>query len=100
MLSGELDGCLYVFRYSSVDPDDRHTSLLAWHAKRSVEIAGLDRSVGKGVCLPVGVFSGPGLVRTPDTVEPTSANISAVSCSRVVARCGRRHWMDQGLGDL
>src|SRR6266705_2029432 len=53
----EFDSCLDVFRRSSIDSNDWHTSLLARNAKSSVQVAGLDRPVGKSVCFPVGVFS-------------------------------------------
>ena len=79
MLRGEFDGFLDILRRSGVDPNDRHAPLLAWNAERSVEVAGLDRPVGKGVGLPVGVFSSARLVRTPDTVEPPSLDIRTVS---------------------
>ncbi len=79
MLRSEFDGCLDIFRSSGVDADDGHAPLFAWNAEGSVEVAGLGRPVGKGVGLPVGVFSSARLVRTPDTVVPASADIRAVS---------------------
>jgi len=79
VLRGEFNGFLDILRRPGVDPDDRHAPLLAWNAKRSVEVASLDCPVGKGVGLPVGVFSSTRLIRTPDTVVPTSEDIRAVS---------------------
>jgi len=99
VLPGKSDSFLDVFRRSGVDSDDRHAPLSARNAERGVDIAALDRPVGKGPRLPVGVFSGPGLVRTPGGVVPASKDISTVSCGRVVARSGWRDRMDQWLRD-
>ena len=79
MLRGEFDCCLDVLGCSGIDADDGHAPLLAWNAEGSVEVAGLDGPVGKGVGLPVGVFSSTRLVRTPDTVVPASNSVRAVS---------------------
>jgi len=57
VLRGEFDCCLDVLGCSGIDADDGHAPLLAWNAEGSVEVAGLDGPVGKGVGLPVGVFS-------------------------------------------
>jgi len=99
VLPGKFDGFLDVFRRPCVDSDDRHVPLSARNAKRRVEIAALDGPVGKGPRLPVGVLSSPGLIRTPDAVVPASEDIRAASCGRVVARSGRRDWVDQWLRD-
>ena len=79
MLRGEFDGFLDILRRSGVDPDDRDAPLLAWNAERSVKVASLDCPIGKGVGLPVGVFSSTRLIRTPDTIVPASEDIRAVS---------------------
>ena len=100
MLSCEFDSSLHVLWPSSIDPDDRHISLQARNAQRDVKIASLNRPVGEGMSFPIGVLSRPRLVRAPDTVEPASLNIRATSCSRVAARRGWRHWIDDGLRDL
>ena len=99
MLAGEFDRFLDVFRRPGVDSDDRHAPLSARNAERGVEIAALNRPVGKGVRLPVGELSSPGLTRTPGAVAPASKDISAVPRGRVVARSGWRDWMDQWLRD-
>ena len=91
MLRDEFDGCLDVFRGSGVDADDRHAPLLAWNAEGRVEVAGLGRPVGKGVGLPVGELGSARLVRTPDAVVPSRADIRA---GRVVTRSGWRHRVD------
>ena len=100
MVPGEFDSFLDVLRRSGVDADHRHVPLLTRDAERGVEVAALDRPVGKGVGLVVGVFSSTGLVRTPETVEPASDDISTISCSRVVARGGRWDGVDQWLRDF
>ena len=79
MLHSEFNCFLDVFRCSGIDADDWYAPLLAWNTESSVEIEGLDCPIRKGVGLPVGVFSSARLIRTPDTVEPTSADIRAVS---------------------
>ena len=99
VLPGKFDGFLDVFRRPRVDSNDRHAPLSARNPERGVEIAALDRPVGKCVRLPVGVLSSPGLIRAPDTVVPAGKDISAVSCSRVVARSGWRDRVDQWLRD-
>ena len=40
------------------------------------------------------------LVRTPETIVPPSADVSAVSCGRVVARCGMWDRVEERLGDF
>ena len=99
MLPGEFDSLLDVFRRSGVDSDDRHAPLSARNAERGVEIAAVDRPVGKGPRLPVGVLSSSGLISTPGAVVPASTDISAVTCGRVVARSGWRDRVDQWLRD-
>ena len=99
MLPGKFDGFLDVFRRPRVDSDDRHAPLSTRNAERGVEIAALNRPVGKCVRLPVGVLSSPGLIRTPDTIVPASEDIGAVACSRVIARSGWWDWVDQRLRD-
>ena len=99
VLPSKSDSFLDVFWRSGVDSDDRHAPLSARNAERGVEIAALDGPVGKGPRLPVGVFSGPGLVRTPGGVVPSSKDIGAVSCCGVVARSGWRDRVDQRLRD-
>ena len=79
MFHSKFDGFLDVLRRSGVDANDWYAPLLTWNAKRSVEVTSLDRPIRKGVSLPVGVFSSAGLVRTPDTVEPPSLDVRAVS---------------------
>ena len=78
MIAGELDGFLDVRRRPSIHADDRHAPLLTREAKRGVEITALDSAIRECVRLPVGVFSGARLIRTPDTVEPASLNLCAV----------------------
>ena len=96
---GKFHSFLDVFRRPRVDSDDRHAPLSTRNAERGVEIASLDRPVGRGPRLPIGVLSGPGLIRTPDTVVPADKDISAVSCSRVIARSCWRDRVDQWLRD-
>jgi hypothetical protein len=100
VLPDELDSFRDVTRRSGVDADYWHAPLLTRDAKCGVEVAALDRPVGKDVCLPVGVFSGPRLVRSPDTVEPASNSIGAVACGRIVARRGRWDRVDQRLREF
>ena len=100
VLGGKFDSFLDVFWRSSIDANDWHAPLLAWKTERSVEVAGLDRPVRKGVRLLVSVFSGARLIRTPDPVEPASADIRTVSRGRVVAWSGWGRRVDQWLGDL
>jgi len=73
VLRGKFDGCLNISRGSCIDADDGHAPLLACSAKGSVEVAGLDCAIGKGVGLPVGEFRSARLIRTPDAVVPGSA---------------------------
>ena len=96
----ELDGFLDVAWCSSIDTDYRHIPLLTRKPKGGVEVAALDGPIGKRVCLVVGVFGGTRLIRTPDAVEPVRANIGAVSCGRVVTRCGGWDGVDERLGDF
>ena len=100
VVSGEPNSFLYVLRRPGIDTDGRHTPLLTRNAERGVEVAALDRPVGKGVFLIVGVFGSAGLIRTPDTVVPADEDVSAVSCSRVVAWSGRWDGADQWLRDF
>ena len=100
VLPGESDSFLDVLRSSRIDTDHWHASLLTWNAERGVEVAALDRPVGKCVRLVVVEFGGAGLIRTPDTVFPASDDISTVSCGRVVARDGRWDGADQWLRDF
>ena len=96
----KLDGFLDVARRPSINADYRHIPLLTREPERGVEVAALDGPIGKGVRLVVCVLSGTRLIRTPDTIEPASVDISAVSCGRVVARCGRRDGVDERLRDF
>ena len=100
MAPGEPDSFLDVFRRSGVDADYWHVPLLTWSAERGVEVATLDRSVGKCVCLIIDVFGSARLIRTPDTAVPVGDDISTVPRSRVVARSGRWDGADQWLGDF
>ena len=100
VVPGELDSFLDVVRRSGIDADDWHAPLLTRKAEGGVEVAGLDRAVGKNICLPVGVLGGPRLVRSPHAVEPASADVGAVTRGRVVARSGWRDGMDQRLRDF
>jgi len=99
VLPGESDSLLDVLWSSRVDSDHWHASLLTWNAERGVEVAALDRPVGKCVRLVVVELGSAGLIRTPDTVVPASDDISTVSCGRVVARGGRWDGADQRLRD-
>jgi len=98
--TGESDSFLDVFRRSGVNADYWHVPLFTWNAERGVEVAALDRSVGKCVCLIIGVFGSARLIGTPDTAVPVSGDISTVSCSRVVARSGGWDGADQWLGEF
>ena len=60
VVPGELDGFLNVLRRSGVGAGYWHVTLLAQIAEGGVEVAALDRPVGKGVCLVVGVFGSVG----------------------------------------
>ena len=100
MLRSKFDSFLDVSWRSGVDPDYWHVPLLARDAERGVEVAALDRSVGKSVRLKVGVFGSTRLTRTPDTAVPASEDISAVTGGRVVARGGRWDGVDQRLRDF
>ena len=100
MLPGKDDGFPDVVRRSRVDADDRHVPLLTRKAERSVEVAALDRPIRIDIRLPVGVFGGPRLIGTPDTIEPARLDVSAVTCGRVVARSGRWDRVDQWLRDF
>ena len=97
MLPSKDDSFPDVVRRSRVDADDRHAPLLTRKAERSVEVAALDRPVRKDVCLPVGVFGGPRLIRTPETVEPARLDVGAATCSGVVTRGGWWDWVYQWL---
>jgi len=88
MLPGKPDGLLDVARCPGVNADYWHAPLLTRNAEGSVEVAPMDRPVGKGIRLPVGVFGGTRLIRTPDPVVPPSKDIGTISCGRVVARGG------------
>jgi len=74
--------------------------LFTRNPERGVEVAALDRPVGKCVRFIVGVFGGTRLIRTPDTVVPASNDISTVSCGGVIARGGRWDGADQRLRDF
>ena len=100
MVPSKLDGFLDVLRRCDIDADDWHVPLLTRNAEGGVEVAALDRPVGKGVRLVVGVFGSTRLIRTPETVVPASDDISTVSCSRVVARGCRWDGVDQWLRDF
>ena len=100
MLPRKFDSFLDIFGSSGIDADHRHVSLLTRKAERSVEVTALNGPVWKGVHLVVGVFGSTRLVRTPDSVEPVSFDIGAVSCRGVVAWSGRRNRMDQWLRNL
>ena len=95
----ESDSFLDVLRSSRIDADYWHAPLLTRNPECGVEVATLDRPVGEGVCLEVGVFGSTGLIRAPDTVVPVSDDIGTVSCGRVIARGGRWDGVDQWLRD-
>ena len=99
VLPGESDSFLDVLWSSRVDADHWHASSLTWNPECGIEVAALDRPVGKRVRLVVVEFGSAGLIRTPDTVVPASDDISTVSCGRVVARGGRWDGADQWLRD-
>jgi len=80
---------------AGVDPDYWHAPLLTRDAERGVEVAALDRPVGKSVRLKVGVLGGTRLIGTPDTVVPASEDVGTVTGGRAIARGGRRDRMDQ-----
>ena len=96
----ELDGFLDIARRPSIDTNYGHVPLLAREPKGGVEVTTLDGPIGKGIGFVVGVFGCTRLIRTPDAVEPTSADIGAVSRGGVVARRGRWDRMDESLGDF
>jgi len=100
VLPSESNSFLDVLRRSGIDPDYWHAPLSTRNPERGVEVAALDRPVGKGVCLVVGEFCSTRLIRAPDTVGPPGEDISTVSCSRVVARGGRWDGADQWLRDF
>ena len=100
VLLDKLDSFLDVGWRSCIDADYRHAPLLTRNPEGSVEVAALDRPVGKGVRFPVGVFGGARVIRSPDAVVPASEDIGAVSCSGVVARSGWWDGMDQRLRDF
>lgn len=100
MLPGENDSFPDVVWRSRINADYRHAPLLARNAKGGVEVAGLDRAVGKHERLPVGVFGGPGLIGPPDTVEPASVDISAVPRGRIITGCGWGDRVDQRPREL
>ena len=92
----ESDSFLNVLWRPGVDVDYWHAPLLTRNAERDVEVTALDRPVGKGVRIIIGVFGSARLIRAPDTAVPASEDISTVSCGRVVARGGstaERLWM-------
>ena len=60
MVHSKFDSFLDVSCRSGVDPDYRHAPYLTRNAERGVEITGLDRPVGEGVCLVVGVLGSTG----------------------------------------
>ena len=95
VLRGKFDSFLDVSWRSGVDPDYWHAPLLTRDAERGVEVAALDRPVGKGVRLKVGVLGGTRLIGAPDTAVPASEDIGTVAGGRVIARGGRRDRMDQ-----
>ena len=80
MVPCELDSFLDIARRSSIDTDHRHVPLLTREPEGGIEVAALDCPVEEGVRFEVWVFGGARLIRTPDAVEPASADISAVSC--------------------
>ena len=100
MAPGKSDSFLDVPRRSCIDADYWHVSLLTRNAERNVDIAALDRPVGKCVRLIVGVFGSTRLIGTPYTVVPASNDISTASYGRVVARGGGWDGADQLLRDL
>ena len=100
VVSCEPNSFLYVLRRPCIDADYRHISLLTRNTKCGVEVAALDRPVGKGVRLVVGIFGSTGLIRTPGTVVPADEDVSAVSCGGVVAWGGRWDGADQWLRDF
>ena len=100
VLLDKLDGFLDVSWRSCIDTDYRHAPLLTRNPEGSVEVTALDGPIGKGVRFPVGEFGGARLIRSPDAVVPTSEDIGAVSCGRVVARGGWWDGMDQWLRDF
>ena len=100
MLASKDDGFLDVIRRSSVDADYWHAPLSTRNPEGGVEVASLDRPIGKGVCPPVDDFCCTRLIGTPDAVVPAIDDVSAVSCGGVVAGGGWRDWMDQRLRDF
>jgi hypothetical protein len=100
VIPDKSDGFLDILWRPGVNADDWHVPLLTRNAERGIEVTALDGSVGKGVRLVVGVFGSARLIRTPDTIVPTSEDISTVPCGRVVARGGRRNGVDQWLRDF
>jgi len=100
VLPSEPNSFLDVLRRSGIDTDYWHVPLLTRNPERGVEVATLDRPVGKCVYLVVGEFGSARLIRAPDTVVPVSGDIGTVSCSRVVARGGRWDGADQRLRDF
>ena len=100
MLPCKTDSFSDVVWGSGVNADYRHAPLLARITERSVEVAGLDRAVGEGVCFPIGVLGGTGLVRTPDAVVPASEDVGTAPGGRVVAWGGWWDRVDQRLRNL
>ena len=100
VLPGESDSFLDVLRRSGIDTDYWHVPLLTRNPQRGVEVAALDRPVGKCVRLVVGEFGSARLIRAPGTVVPVSGEIGTVSRSRTVARGGRWDGADQRLRDF
>ena len=82
---------------SSVDTNHWHVPLLTRKAECGVEVTALDRPVGKRVCLVIGVLGSARLIRTPESVEPLSSDIGAISCGRVAAWSDRRDRWTSGL---
>jgi len=100
VVPSESDSFLDVLQRSGIDTNYWHVPLSTRNPERGVEVAALDRPVGKCVRLVVGEFGSAGLIRAPDTVVPVSEDIGTVSYSRVVARGGRWDGVDQWLGDF
>jgi hypothetical protein len=100
VIPGKPDSLLDVLRRSGIDADYRHAPLVTRNAEGGVEVATLDGPIGEGVRLVVGVLCSTRLIRTPDAVVPTSEDIGAVPCGRVIARGGRRERMDEWLRDF
>jgi hypothetical protein len=100
VIPGKPDSLLDVLWRSGIDANYWHVPLLTRNAEGGVEVATLDGPIGEGVRLVVGVLCSTRLIRTPDAVVPTSEDIGAVPCSKVVARGGRRDRTDEWLRDF